>query len=400
MEPASLIFAALDFALRAAAEGALNKAGADTFDRFKDKLKPYVPDDALKALERDPHSQEVKGLLTKNFVQSTKDIDELISLAKHLLAHQQANAGRDAKVDLMLNRVFQLFDRHFVDRPTMAEILEVPLSRLKRDGLVDHLDNKMLDRLAATFAVRRDWLLGNSDSPTRSVCDWYKSPLTAMRRLIALTNEGKEPSVYFVKSKQMDAQNALRDDIASHYHYVAVVVEMSAQTPLGRTFKCCERWESLVWNYQKSRMDLLKLVMFCERISGRGLTMNARTISELESQIRQLLRGKFSWQGIEVDQKVFNDYERGVLMPLELVSLDYLMHVRTSQGEYGGWRPDNCFMWGIDDYVDLPEESTCSKVILDEYKYIKESYEENLAYLLNKLDWDRKRQNGPSEIHG
>lgn len=390
-----IIFNALIFALRAAAEGALNKAGADTLDKLKHKLRPHVPDDALKQLERNPQSQRFKDLCSTSFVASPEDVDELTILARQLLStieHKPTNASRDAKIDLILGRLFELFDRHFIDRPTMAEILDVPLSRLKGDGLVDHLDNKMLDKLAATFAVHRDWLLGNSDCPTRSVCDWYKSPLTAMRRLVALTNGGRKPKIYFVKSNRMDDQSALHDDICNHYYYVAVVVEMNAETPTGRAFKSCERWKTLVWNYQKSRIDLLTLVMFCERISGEGLTMSARAPSELESQIKQLLHSKFSWRGLEVDQKVFDDYKRGLLMPLELVSLDYLMHVRTSQSEYGGWRPDNAFTWGIDDYVDLPEESTCSKVIPEEYEYIKKGYSEKLGYLLNELDWDGKRQ--------
>lgn len=278
-----------------------------------------------------------------------------------------------------MERVFELFERHSIDRPTMAEILGVSLSTLKGHGLVDHIDNKKLDELAETFAVARGWLLGNYDSPAICVCRWHVRE-DPVHRLLRFAIAGKEPRIHFVKSKRFTTEEVIREEARISFTQIeptskiAIVTEVKHQTSSGRSYNSYERWESVPWDRELDRKPLLTLVMFCERIPNtpRGFPDLNGSAKEIESRLKYKIRlydYKFHSDSVEIDNEVLMEYERGVVTPRELVS----HHSRS------GW-------FSIDDHIDLPEWSAVGKADPGEYKEMLERYERMLV----NLSWDRE----------
>lgn len=355
------ILLALQGGAIAIGEGALNEFGREIYNSYKRKLQPIVPTIDINAVERNPNSQQIADVFLNHLSSAHQNKkEELADLARSLLAvvEQKKLAQRDSKVDLIVDRVHELFDRHLIDPLTRAEILEVSLSSLKGHGLADHLDNPKLDELAATFAVSREWLLGSVDNSSECVCPWDRSPSTAIHRLIKLTVDKRTPRLYFVKSKYMNDEEVVIQDNTKHR--IAVVVEFLDKTPSGRSFKCYERWESLPWDYQRTRLDLLTLAMFCDRLSGwddDDLSIDAK---EVERKLQSLL-GWVHWASCAVDPIVLTEYEKGALLPCNLVS-------------HRVWDS-----WDIVRYIRFAVVSRTGGIIAKEYKYVKEQYEQVLV---------------------
>jgi hypothetical protein len=144
-------------------------------------------------------------------------------------------------LEVIRERVFELIERHGIDLPTMAEILDVPLSMLGREELLDRLDNPSLDRLASLFCVRREWLVGQDEYPMRGGKQWYNDPASLIQHLLELEKKGLQPWIYFLKLAHMDAEKAMEEE--GHSHRVGISIACTHGTPTGRTFRTFEPWQ-------------------------------------------------------------------------------------------------------------------------------------------------------------
>lgn len=285
---------------------------------------------------------------------------------------------RDRNVQLIhiQERIFELFERHSIDMPTMAEIIGVSLPTLKGDALLEHLDNETIVRLSKTFFVSRSWLLGKNTYSSETVGRWYKSPYEVIRRIRKLHGEGSNPRIYFIKSKSMDPEEAIQREIPAAS--VTVIISSSNKTQSGQDFVSFERWDDQPFDYQKSRLDFLALVRVCWLKTTSKLSERMEKHCDADWQMAYDLHCALSWSALEINDQAFEAYRRGELFPAEIVVPHYshLSWYRDLQG------------WNPEDYVDDDPSYVCSK-IKPEYEFIVERADEILKTLVHDVRVER-----------
>ena len=89
------------------------------------------------------------------------------------------------------------------------------------------------------------------------MCSWYKSPSTAIYRLVKLAVTEEKVSIYFIRLNKIDPEEVTREEKRDESEVnrgiptveIAVVAELTYKTFSGRSFKSYERWLSLNWDY-------------------------------------------------------------------------------------------------------------------------------------------------------
>ena len=279
-------------------------------------------------------------------------------------------------IDAIRGRVFELMKRHGIDFPTMAEILEVPLSMLGHEEFLDRLDNPTLDRLANLFCVKREWLVGESECPMQYDRRWYKQTESLVRHLLVSEKMGLEPAIYFLKPVQMNPVMAMKEE--GPRHTVGICVHRTHRTPSGRPFETFEPWAWEPWNYQKCRLDFLSIVMIFDRLLTHKLPSDMKDAG-VENEY--FWAGRFreiKWRSMSVDDDAISKYRNCKLLLNELITS------RTAQG--GGWYGE----WYPEDFTD---RSSATSKATPELEYIEERY----MHILKVLASDVRRSRWEDE---
>ena len=178
------------------------------------------------------------------------------------------------------DRLHQVLDWHGLDSLRAATLLApygFTLGVLASPGqLVAHLDEKAMEFITSYFQVSREFLLGRSQKPGICAGRWYKHPQKLCQRIADLHRSGQLENVSFVvrpSSPALGSQREKRllqpmretiDDI-----FVAISVRRQSSE---HEFYTYEVWEAERWNYEKCRLDLKAVALFCEQLKEkRGL---------------------------------------------------------------------------------------------------------------------------------
>jgi hypothetical protein len=284
----------------------------------------------------------------------------------------ESHIARKKSLEAIPERVVELLERHRLDPPTMAEILEVPLSMLGRpDLLLDRLDNPTLERLANLFCVKREWLVGESECPMQYERRWYKETVSLVRHLLASEKMGLAPAIYLLKPARMNPVRAMEEEGA--HHQVGISIGRTHKTPSGRTFETFEPWKWEPWNYQHSRIDSLSVVMIFDRILTHKLPYDMK-YAGVEDEF--FWAGKFReirWRFLSVDDDAISKYRHCKLLLNELIDS----------------RPAVDPAWYPEDFTD---PSAATSKVTPELEYIEERYIGILKALASDVRFFRGKQ--------
>jgi hypothetical protein len=280
----------------------------------------------------------------------------------------EADKHRKRSMDVIRDRVFELMERHDIDLPTIAEILEVKPSVLEREELLDRLDNPTLDRLANLFCIERKWLTGQSEYPMQAEETWYKRPASFLHHLLALEKKDLHPEVYFMKPLRMDPDKAMDEE--GLRQQVGICIARVHETSSGKSFMTFEPWAWEPWSYQRSRIDFLAIFMIFDR------TFQARLLEDMK---RVGMQDEYSWDTFHrinrirrhergIDEDAIAGYRNCKLFLKELIDASRFRG-------YVGWCPD----------VFTDREMPGSRVRPEEIDFIEERYFEILKALVPRV---------------
>ncbi|UQN10194.1 toll/interleukin-1 receptor domain-containing protein [Deinococcus sp. QL22] len=137
---------------------------------------------------------------------------------------------------------------------------------------VDHLSEEFLSFFTTYFQVRREYLLGRKAEPGIEAGHWYKDPRRLCLRITQLHREDSLTAVAFLAREDAALFGprprrllSLLDDDKDDNDIVPVLVV--GRTVGGHEFYTYEIWEAGEWSYEKCRLDLKAVALFCERLN-------------------------------------------------------------------------------------------------------------------------------------
>lgn len=190
-------------------------------------------------------------------------------------------AGGHHKFYQRLNEVLEWHDLDLVQAATLLKPFGFTSGVLtSSERTVDLLDESVLDFLIQYFQVDRAFLLGRDVGPGRQAGIWYKNVRPLCQRIVELHNTGSLEDVHFVTFEDSAIHNPVK--WRSRGHINDVLVALVIKRRIGDIEKhSYELWESGDWLYEKSRLDLKAIAMFCETAVARQrfVTVRGGTLS-------------------------------------------------------------------------------------------------------------------------
>ena len=283
----------------------------------------------------------------------------------------EAHIGDNGWPDAIRERVLELLNRHGIDPPTMAEILDVPLSMLgRRDELLDRLDNPTLDRLTNLFCVNRDWFVGQNPCPNQYEKKWYNDTVGFVQHILELEKQSLRPVIYFMKPDQMNADDAMEAEGAGYR--VGISITRTHKTSSGKSFRTFEPWSWEPWNYQKSRIDFLSIYMILDRTWRHQLEKDMTEVGMPGGCCWDLFNrfDRIKYRAMGVDEDTIGKYRNCKIFLKELID--------SSSARGPGWSPDV-----------FTDRLMVRSRIRPEIKFIEERYFEILKALAHDVRWSR-----------
>lgn len=164
-------------------------------------------------------------------------------------------------------RLHEVLDWHDLDLVQAATLLK-PFGftsgvLTSSERTVDLLDESVLDFLIQYFQVDRAFLLGRDVGPGRHAGIWYKNVRPLCQRIVELHNAGSLEDVHFVTFEDSAILNPVKWRLRGHIDDVLIALVIKRR--IGDIEKhSFELWESGDWLYEKSRLDLKAIALFCE----------------------------------------------------------------------------------------------------------------------------------------
>lgn len=191
------------------------------------------------------------------------------------------------ELNLMIDRFFELFSAHHIASADIPKFLlphKVPLSALaNNDRLLDLMEPALLEHISALFNVNLKWLKGlSSRSSVLNKQRWYKAPGSLCSYLNELSHNNINPEVIFVSDS---SQGKMYDDRKSNNHdaHVGIIIKIPTKSLSGIAYDKFEMSEFGPWGYEKTRIDLKLVMMFCVRNNFylRGIVLNKEDFDNL-----------------------------------------------------------------------------------------------------------------------
>ena len=203
-----------------------------------------------------------------------------------------------SELELMCSRfriVFSAYGIGVFDIPDFLESNDISLSDLMDDKLlIDKLSFELLRKIATTFNIDIEWLLGKSNYPIPygSHYRWYKNIGGVIHQIAKYKRARQRINVMFVVK---GSNNFFIDKLSTLYcgpmesynsnPQVGVVIERTSR--LGRndfSVYDCLPYES--WAYDKCRLQLKLLMMFCIRTNTEmcGISLSDDLYKKLYSE--------------------------------------------------------------------------------------------------------------------
>jgi hypothetical protein len=198
------------------------------------------------------------------------------------------------EINLMIDRFFETFATHgipLVDIPKFLLPFKISLSALaSHDRLLDELNTELLSHIATLFSINLKWLQGVSNScvNVNTVHHWYKSPGSLCNYLNELSHKNLNPEVLFIanSSRQAMLDDRKNERYGANSSQVGILLKIPTQTASGISYTKFELCENNFWGYEKSRMDLKTVMMFCvqNHFDLRGITLKKDDFNNLFQQ--------------------------------------------------------------------------------------------------------------------
>lgn len=191
--------------------------------------------------------------------------------------HRVVPADLTAPYGLIHDRLHQVLKWHDLDGLRAATLLApygFSLGVLASPcQTVAHLNEAALTFLTSYFQVSRDFLLGRSRDPGVCAGHWYKRPRNLCQRIAQLHGSDQLGTVFFVALPQSPALGEKRKKrllpfLGEMDHDIFVLLTLRREVD-GHEFHTYEVWEAGRWNYEKCRLDLKAIALFCQRLNRK-----------------------------------------------------------------------------------------------------------------------------------
>jgi hypothetical protein len=196
---------------------------------------------------------------------------------RSLVPNPVVPADLTAPYQMIHDRLHQVLKWHDLDSLRAATLLApygFSLGVLASPSqTVAHLNEAALTFLTSYFQVSRDFLLGRSRDPGVCAGHWYKRPRDLCQRIAQLHGSDQLGTVFFVALPQSPALGEKRKKrllpfLGEMDHDIFVLLTLRREVD-GHEFHTYEVWEAGRWNYEKCRLDLKAIALFCQRLNRK-----------------------------------------------------------------------------------------------------------------------------------
>jgi len=173
---------------------------------------------------------------------------------------------------LIPSRLHQVIKWHGLDLLQAAQLLApfgFTLAALSQpERTLELLSEEVVAFFYDSFQVNRGYLLVEDESPGVMAGFWYKDVRRLCRRIVDLHNADELEAVRFVTaqgSRVVDPKAKYREALEEDVTVVLVLKRVLG----AHEFVTCEVWETGAWTYEKCRVDLKAILLFCEQVHER-----------------------------------------------------------------------------------------------------------------------------------
>jgi len=239
-------------------------------------------------------------------------------------------------LDTMVLRFFKLFEAHDIATADIPDFL--PPDTLSRselrynDKILDCLTVPVIEHLVDLFHVDVNWLLGKSDYIYKTQ-RFYKSLPTILAEITRQKHrhyQGVEVLFLTVDGIRLEELAALKDDDDSTDRYTNIHVVLKVDKVVNRhKITTYQLWDSLPWNYWRSRHHAKALIYFCDktRVYPTAYNLDAGLLNELVSGKGMLPRIPNEGKLWHVEELAWNDERNTELDELKTIK-EYFIEQR------------------------------------------------------------------------
>lgn len=182
-----------------------------------------------------------------------------------------------APYKLIYDRLHQVLDWHGLDSLRATTLLAPygfsPGVLASPSRTVEQLDEAALTFITSYFQVSREFLLGRSQEPGICAGDWYKRPQKLCQRIAELHASDQLGTVFFVarpSSPALGEHRKKRFPPPLREPALDLFVMLTLQRQVSEhEFYTYEVWEAERWSYEKCRLDLKAIALFCQRLNQK-----------------------------------------------------------------------------------------------------------------------------------
>ncbi|MDO9421075.1 MAG: hypothetical protein Q7T66_10460 [Herminiimonas sp.] len=212
-----------------------------------------------------------------------------------------SKVSQDARV--VRERLLHLFDAHKFNALMIADFLKedgFTLETLQNpSAFTSLLSIPMLERIADSFNVNRAWLTNTVDSssgPSTCVCEWYKRPGAACKRIAELYKQNLKLRIIFLRRHRAKFPQAFKESEDAQWEQIGIICQTEHSTPSGAKYYKYERWSFDRWNNPRGRESFKAVAMWI-------------------AQVRLVLHSGISLDSIEVDENLLTELANGKSLP-------------------------------------------------------------------------------------
>lgn len=182
------------------------------------------------------------------------------------------NSPQTDEFDTMVMRFFLLFESHGIataDIPNFLPPNSITRSELRdTNKIIDLIDDPVIEHLQDIFGIEGDWLKGSSDYAYKSRRFYKHLPAVLSEITRHKLKTGNSVDVLFLTRSGVELAELAKikneDYETNGYEYVRVVLKLQKCVG-GQNITTYQLWDSLPWDYWRSRHHAKALMYFCDK---------------------------------------------------------------------------------------------------------------------------------------
>ena len=184
---------------------------------------------------------------------------------------------------IIRERLQLVFDWHSLDVFQVHDLYNLYARNLCKEQIafknieqiLDELEPDFIQFVCEFFHISVDWMIGKSERIFESMGSWYLSHKAFCKEVLGYSILGSKPILHFVIGDNISTDEAIKGNeelkTGVYVSYVSVLD--------GRDVRCYVPYHLERWNYEKCRIRLKMISLFCQHAEKLGISISHRAVT-------------------------------------------------------------------------------------------------------------------------